>query len=211
MKIYGNKTFNAVKVVLTAEEIGLDYEYVVVDLTTGEHKKQDYLKINPQGKIPALEHDGKYLSESNTMCRYLANISGHKLYSADAYNAAKIDQMVDFIALHAGRWISMYFFQELVVRDLLGKEIDTSAIDEAAGFLSQQLPYLDGVLGEEEFLCGDEVTIADTIAVAFFMTKDYTSLSCDDYKNICRWYDQMSARPAFAATMEHFPGGYGFK
>ena len=43
LKIYGNKTFNAVKAVLTAEELGIDYEYVLVDFKAGEHKSKEYL------------------------------------------------------------------------------------------------------------------------------------------------------------------------
>jgi len=78
LKIYGNKTFNAVKAVLVAEELGLDYEYVVIDFASGEMKTPEYMKIHPLGKIPAMEHDGEPIFESNNMCRYLANISGKK-------------------------------------------------------------------------------------------------------------------------------------
>lgn len=211
MKIYGDKTFNAAKVVLTAEELGIDYEYVVIDLLKGQHKSENFRKINPLAKIPAIEHDGHFLYESNAICRYLANISAHKLYSADAYKAAKIDQMVDFMALHAGRWLTTYFYQELILRDVFSKEVDQATIDEAAKNLTRELPFLDNLLSENEFLCGDDITIADTIAFALFMVKEHTSLCCDDYKNICRWYDQLSARPSFGAAMKHLPGGYGLK
>lgn len=210
LKIYGNKTFNAVKAVHTAEELGLDYEYVIVNLQNGEHKSPEFLKIHPLGKIPALEHDGTPIFESNNMCRYMANISNKKLYSDDPLQAAKIDQTVDFIGYHVGKWITVYFFEEIVKPLFSDDGPDKAAVDEAAGFLKEQLPYMDGLLAESDFLCGSEISIADTIAFAMIMSHEYTSFEIADYANICRWYDMMKARPSFAAMMEHFPGGYNF-
>lgn len=210
LKIYGNKTFNAVKVILTAEELGLEYDYVVLDFAKGEHKSPDYMKIHPMGKIPAMEHNGKAIIESNNMCRYLANISDKKLYSDDPYKAAMIDQTVDFIAHHAGSWIASYFFQEIVKKVFLQKGVNPKAIKEAEENLAVQLPYLDGMLKENDFLCGNEITIADCVGFSMFMTMDYTTFDCSSYKNIMRWYKMMKARPSYKAMMKCFPGGYNF-
>lgn len=210
LKIYGNKTFNAVKVVMTAEEIGMEYDYKVVDFTSGEMKSAQYMKIHPLGKVPAMEHDGNAIFESNNMCRYLANVADGKLYSKDPLQASKIDQTVDLIAHHVGKWITTYFVQEIVKKAFHGTEPDADAIAEAAGFLAQQLPYLDGLLADNDFLCGDDISIADCVAFAMIMAHEYTSFDISDYSNICRWYDQIKARPSYAATMEHFPGGYSF-
>ncbi len=210
LKIYGNKTFNAVKAVLVAEELGLDYEYVVIDFGSGEMKTPEYMKIHPLGKIPAMEHNGHAIFESNNMCRYLANISDKKLYSDDPLQASKIDQTVDFIAHHVGKWITTYFFQEIAKKAFGRGEPDAAAIEEAAGFLEQQLPYLNGLLADNDFLCGSEISIADCIAFAMIMAHEYTSFEIKDHKNICRWYDQMKARPSHEAMMKHFPGGYSF-
>ncbi len=210
LKIYGAKTFNAVKAVLTAEECGADYEYVEMDFIKGDHKQPEYMKIHPLGKIPAMEHNGTPIFESNNMCRYIANISGKKLYSDDALEAARIDQMVDFIGYHVGRWITVYFFQEIVKKVFRGADPDQAAIEEAAGFLNEQLAYLDDVLAENEFLCGDSISIGDCVAFAMIMSSEYTTFSIDGYDNISRWYAQMKARPSHAAMMQHFPGGYSF-
>ncbi len=210
LKIYGAKTFNAVKAVLTTEECGMEYEYINMDFTKGDHKSPDYMKIHPLGKIPAMEDDGHPIFESNNMCRYIANKSGRKLYSADPLEAARIDQIVDFIGYHVGKWISVYFFQEIVMKKFRGADPDAAAIEEAAGFLKEQLPYLDGLLADHKFLCGRDITIADTVAFAMFMTHEYTTFDIVDYENIRRWYDMMKVRPSYAATMKHFPGGYNF-
>lgn len=208
LKIYGGKTYNAVKVVMTAEELGLDYEYVNLDFKKGEHKLPEFLKVHPLGKVPAMEHNGHPIFESNNMCRYLANISDKRLYSADPLEAAKIDQTVDFIGYHVGRWITVYFVQDIVMKAFYDKDPDPAAIKEAAGFLEAQLPYIERLLEENNFLCGDEITIADPIAFALMMANEYTSFEIKPYNNICAWYERMKARPSYAATMKHLPEGY---
>lgn len=210
LKIYGSKTFNAVKAVLTAEECGVEYEYIQMDFSKGDHKKPEYLKIHPLGKIPAMEHNGNPIFESNNMCRYITNISDKKLYSNEPLKAAKIDQMVDLIGYHVGKWITTYFFQEIVMKFFRSLDPDTAAIEEAKGFLDEQLPYLDGILGDNEFLCGAEITYADAVAMAMFMVHEYTTFDISGYANISRWYGMMKARPSYDAMMKHFPGGYDF-
>ncbi|MCC3859657.1 glutathione S-transferase family protein [Pseudemcibacter aquimaris] len=210
LTIYGNKTFNVVKVVMAAEEIGLDYEYKMIDFTTGEMKSPEYLKIHPFGKVPAIEHNGTAIVESNNICRYLANIGGKKLYSDDPLAAAKIDEMIDFIGYHAGHTITTYFYQEIVKKAFHKAEPNKDSIAKAKETLDGQLPFIDEKLGSTEFICGDNITIADCVAFGMVMVHEYTSLDISEYENICRWYDMMKQRPSYAAMMEHIPGGYDF-
>jgi glutathione S-transferase len=59
------------RVRLCLEEKGLAYESHVVDMANLEHHSPEYLKINPNGVIPTLIHDGLPLHESGTICEYL--------------------------------------------------------------------------------------------------------------------------------------------
>lgn len=201
LKIYGASTFNATKVLFTAEELGLKYEYVHFDFAKGEHKSAEHLARFPLGKVPAVEHNGNYLIESASICRYLSNISNKKLYSNDPVEAAKIDQMIDFVCHHAGRWLAVYFFQEVVMMKYYGKEADEKAIAEAAGFLEQQLPFLDKILSENQFLCGDSITLADTVALPYFSACLSTTVKFDAYPSIQRWLNAGIERPAFKKAM----------
>lgn len=200
--IYGYNTFNPIKVLLTAEELGLDYHYVNVELGKGENKTPEFLAKHPLGKVPVLDHDGQILLESGAICRYLATINGHRLYSADPLQAARIDAMVDTAVLHVGRWIAVYFWEEIICQTFFKREPNAAAIDEAAGFLKNQLPYLDQVLGQGSFLCGDEVTIADTIAYSHLQIQEKTSVDLSPYANIQRWYGEFSERPSVTAVKE---------
>lgn len=205
LKIYGASTFNATKVLFTAEELGLSYDYIHLDFAKGDHKSAAHLARHPLGKVPALEHDGRYLFESASLCRYLANISSKKLYSADPYEAAQIDQMIDLICHHAGRWLAVYFYQEIVMMKYYQKEADEKAIAEAKGFLDQQLPFLEATLAANEYLCGKQLTIADTVAFPYFQACQSTSVALDSYPAIQAWIAKLSHRPSFQKALAFMP------
>ncbi len=205
-KIFGYSSFNGVKVLIAAEEIGVDYEYVHVDLGKLENKKPEFLAMNPMGKIPVLQHNGLTLIESNSICRYLANTNDKKLYSGDPAQAAKIDQTIDVMTQHIGRHLSSFFWQEIICVKFFKKEPKQHVLDEARGFLEAQLPYIDGLLLDSPFLCGGDISIADTIAFSYFEITEDTSVDISGYEHIVRWYEQIKARPAVARAKANFPG-----
>ncbi len=195
-KIYGFPTFNPIKVLLTAEELGVDYEYIALDAAAGEHKKPAHLERHPLGKFPAMEHRGKFFIESASLCRYLANTNNKRMYSSDPAEAAIIDQTMDLVAHHVGRWLGVHYWQEVVLAKMLKKEIDPEAVAEAKGWLEKHLPTIEDLANKNTFLCGDVVTIADTYTLAYFQTCEHTSANFDNFPGIVRWYEMMNSRPA---------------
>ena len=55
------------------EEVGVDYDVVLLDLQKGAHKSAEFLRINPMGKIPALTHGDVVVTENPAICAYLAD------------------------------------------------------------------------------------------------------------------------------------------
>lgn len=70
---YNPASQHARRVRIAAIELGLDVDWQLVDFNAGAHQKLDYLAINPNGKVPTLEHDGFVLWESNAIMAYLAD------------------------------------------------------------------------------------------------------------------------------------------
>jgi len=206
IKIYGANTFNPIKVLLTAEELNLEYSFVNLNFAKQEHRTPEYLEMNPLGRVPLLEHDGKFIAESGAICRYLANINDKKLYSDDPFTAAKIDQIVDTFNVHIGRWIGTYFWQEVICKKYFNKDPDPVAMTEAKKNLNQLLPYLDKLLEGKTFLNGEDVSIADTIGFAFFQVKEITSLDVSEYPNITAWYDNFHLRPSVQKVKQLMAG-----
>jgi glutathione S-transferase len=204
MKIYGFPTFNVLKVLFTAEELGLEYEFVMLDAQQGQHKTPEHIRRHPLGKVPAIEHDGNYLFESAAICRYLAVIAESSLYAGTPLQRASVDQWVDMMGYHAGRWLSVYFWEEVAKPRFMGKPSDQDALKEAAGFLDKQLPAINRQLGENRFLAGDQLSIADTFACSYFTVTENTSASIGNYSNLSRWYEELTERPAFARAKAQF-------
>src|SRR5271168_1031972 len=76
IKFYFNGAPNPNKVALFLEESGLPYELVAVDTRKGEQFKPEFLKVNPNGKVPAIDDDGIKVFDSNAILLYLAEKTG---------------------------------------------------------------------------------------------------------------------------------------
>ena len=114
MKIYGFSTFNVTKVLFTAEELELDYDFQFINLMAGEHKTPEHLARHPLGKVPVLETDGQYLIESAAICRFLCEQNNNQLYGDTPLERASVNAWVDLMGYHIGRWMGVFFFEEVI-------------------------------------------------------------------------------------------------
>lgn len=94
MKVYGDKNSgNCLKVKYTADYLNIPYEWIAVDLMQGASRTPEYLRINPQGQVPAIQlEDGHCLAQSNAIIRYLAQ--GTVLLPEDPYQQARVDELL---------------------------------------------------------------------------------------------------------------------
>ena len=77
----------------TADYLGLDYEWVPLDILTGATRTDEFLKINPFGQVPtAVLPDGSILTQSNAIAVHLAESAGNKLFGANAFQRAEVFQ-----------------------------------------------------------------------------------------------------------------------
>src|SRR5262245_65143345 len=74
MKLYGFAPTRTIRALWMLRELDLDFEYVQVDLTKGEHRRPEFLAVNPAGKVPVLVDDDLVLSESVAIVLYLAEL-----------------------------------------------------------------------------------------------------------------------------------------
>lgn len=202
LKIYAVPTLNSIKPVLTAEWLELDYEYVLMDFSKGEHKTPEHLARHPLGKVPAIEHDGKALFESNAICIYLAAVSGSDLYPTDARAQGLVHQWIDMVSFHPGRWLAEHYFQHFIKPKFLGGEPDESELEQANTFLDQQLPIVEQHLAAQAWFCGENITVADLVAFCYFHTTEFSGYSLTSYPAITAWYGRIRGSDAFARTAE---------
>ncbi len=205
MKIFSFPTLNLTKVVLAAEEVGLDYELDLMEITSGAHKSPEHIERHPLGKVPAIELDGVFYFESNSIVRLLAEKYGQQLYANTPEARAVINQWIDFMGYHAGRWLTVYLFEECFKPTFLESEPNQSKLDEAGEYLTQQLPILEQQLAKYFFICRETISIADIIAFSFIHTTDLTSIDISGFPRILEWKQAMESRPSFINAMSKFP------
>jgi len=182
------------RVRLCLEEKGLQYESHAVDLSKQEQHSPEYLKINPNGVIPTLVHDGRALYESGTICEYLDEVFPEPpLRPADAWGRATMRNWVRYADERIGNLIVFNWRHGLqkvaekwtdaelaeVLKKIPSKERREAWMRvarkpyteeeraDARAKLVQMLDRMEEHLGQTEWLAGERYTIADIALVPF--------------------------------------------
>jgi|SaaInl4_135m_RNA_FD_contig_91_184211_length_2919_multi_3_in_0_out_0_2 glutathione S-transferase len=206
LKIFGFQTFNLGKVLLTAEELNLPYEFVTLNPMKGELATEDNLNRHPLGKMPSIDWDGYTLFESHAICRYLAEKS-NSLYGDTPEQRAKVNQWIDCVGFHVGRHLSAHYFETIVRPRYFDASPDEKVVQESCVFLEKQLPPIQAHLSKNPFFAGEQLSIADTVGFNYFHIHEISKFSLSDYPAICEWYHKIKDRPAFKRASRHFPDG----
>jgi glutathione S-transferase len=205
---YHPMSFPALGPVFGAEAMGIKYDKKVVDLMQGEQKTESYLAINPYGKVPALVDGDFKLSEGNAILRYLARRENSALYSGDAQAQAKIDQWMDFIVQHIRVNVGRVQFNR-VLAPMFGRESDQSSIDLGLEFLAQNLPQVEAQLSATNYLCGDDMTLADIVLLASLEPSEMAGLDLSPYPALQAWLTSAREETFYTNVHSHFGAELG--
>ncbi len=205
---YHPMSFPALAPIFGAEAMGIKYDKKVVDLMNGEQKSKDYLAINPYGKVPAMVDDEFNMSEGSAILRYLARRENSPLYAGDAKAQAKIDQWMDFIVQHIRVNVARVQFNR-VLAPMVGRESDQSSVDLGLEFLAQNLPQVEAQLSETNFLCGDDMTLADIVLLASMEPSDMAGLDLSPYPTLQAWLTSIREEPFYTNVHSHFGAELG--
>ncbi len=119
LKFYFNGAPNPNKVALFLEETGLPCELIPVDTRKGEQFKPEFLKVNPNGKVPAIDDDGVFVFDSNAILLYLAEKTGKFLPPNTPANRAQTLSWLMFIATGLGPYSGQaVHFKHFAPKDL---------------------------------------------------------------------------------------------
>ena len=194
MKIYGDtQSGNCYKVQLVCQLLNIDHQWIDVDILAGDTKSDDFLKKNPNGKIPLLELDsGETLSESNAIINYLA--FGSDLYPNDRLAQARVLQWQFFEQYSHEPFIAVARF----INKYLGlpeDKADEYAAKQTGGH--KALQGMEQQLAETPFLAGEKVTTADISLYAYTHVADEGGFELEAYPAIRAWLDRVAALPNF--------------
>ncbi len=173
-------------------------------------RRQDFLRLNPAGKVPVLRGENVILADSQAICEYLEEVKPEPMLLPDTPLERHEARRLIF-------WFDEKFHQEVTSRLVYERLVrrmerkgspDSNNLQLALKNLKSHLEYLHNLLDSRRWLAGDRMTLADFTAAAH--------LSCLDFMNdvdwsrsaaIKNWYAAIKSRPAFRPLLaDHLPG-----
>ena len=195
LKLFYSKGSCALASRIALEEAGADYELVKVDLAAGEQRSQEYLKINPKGRVPALVTDKGILTETPAIL----------IYVAEAFPAAKLamlDDPFEFARLQA---FNSYIASTVHVNHAHGRRGARWA-NEPSSFEDMKAKVPETMMAamrlieldffEGPWVMGEQYTVADAYLFTMEGWLKGDGVEIDDLPIIKDHCERMSARPA---------------
>ncbi len=194
VKLYGTKMSSAFRNHVLAKEIGLEYEEVPMDLAKDEQNSDEFLKLNPNGKVPCLV-DGEFvLWESMAINNYLAAKHKPELLGDSPEDKALIDQWSYWGILEVQTHLFKMFSQKFSVPE---DERDDTILQEAKDALPRLFKILDNHLSDRKYILGEAFTLADINMGTIVIVTQFVQYDISGYANISKWLKLLTDRPSF--------------
>ena len=195
IKIYGAPRSRTIRCLWMAEETGVPYENVKTDFARGGARTPEFLRINPNGHVPALEDGDLTLFESLAINLYLARRYGGALWPGDAADEGRVYQW--------SIW-AMTELEEPIVTALVNRvflpeaQRDARRADKAAERAKKPLGVLDSALEGRAWLVGSGFGAADLNVASVLLWAPMAGIDLAPTAGVAAWFARCTARPALA-------------
>ena len=185
-------------------EKSVEYDLVEVDMIGAAHQRPDWMQRHPFGKVPAFEHNGFAIYESNAIAHYIDDaFPGRRLAHPNISRRTRDQQIVEVINSYGYKRIVTdivlrYFFADKE------KGPDTAAIAAAAPAAEHALAAIqDLMLGSDPYLVGRDVSFSDLFLapiVSYFVGFQEGTRAMTKLPRLSNWWLAMQQRSSLAAT-----------
>jgi GSH-dependent disulfide-bond oxidoreductase len=193
--VYTANTPNGVKVPIALEELQVPYRVHRIDLGANEQKRPDFLRLNPNGRIPAVVDSDGYGGAPLSVFE-----SGAILW----YLAEKFPGLMPRDSVERVRALEYTFFQVGGVGPMFGQagwfmrhsEPMPLAITRYQAEAQRLTAVLETRLQQAPWLAGETYSVADIMNFGWLRVAHYAGVQLDDYPAVQDWVDRIAARPA---------------
>jgi GST-like protein len=198
IKLYGYDTINTLKVLMFLSETGLDYEFVPINIRTGEQHSAEFRTINPAGKVPVIWDGALHQTESNSILLSLAHKTGWGLMEDPSLQ----EQLIAWLFYQAST--QGPYFGQIEYWSRLAKAPNADALAQYKAIASRSIEYLNEQLNSKNYICGDTYSIADIALFPWLRIHKHLGLSIDHAENLSRWCDRILERAATQKSLTFF-------
>ncbi len=192
--IYGSPRSSAGRCIWTLEEAGVPYTIKEVDMRNKEHKSEEFLKINPMGKIPAMVDGDITLFESMAINYYIADNYKKELLGNNALEKGLAMQWSFWATSELQSPVIEVFVQKVFVPE---DKRDNNVIEKNLGKLPALLSVLDNALASKKYVAGDNFTIGDINTASVVTICSAIGVDLSSYSHIGNWISAINDREAF--------------
>ncbi|UOF00697.1 glutathione S-transferase family protein [Bdellovibrio reynosensis] len=194
IKIYGSARSSAGRCYWMLEELQLPYEVMPLNMKEREHKSEDYLKINPNGKIPAIVDGDVTVWESMAITSYLAKKYQSPLAPRTPVEDAHMMQWSFWALVDLQKPAVDWLIQEMFVPE---DKRNHQVIEDAKKIIPNYLKTLERGLEGKTYLVDERFTVADLNVASVVHLVNSLGMDLAPHKNIDRWMKACKDRPAF--------------
>ena len=199
IELYTANTPNGKKISIMLEEIGYEYNVNTLDLNKGDQFNPEFKKISPFSKIPVIkdQDNNEVIFESGAILIYLAEKSGKYFDDKNIITQWLMAQM-GYVGPILGQHHQFHHYNP-------GK----SDFGEQRYFKISNSIYknLDERLSDSKYLAGENYSIADIATFPWIARHDWHDIGLKNYKNLCRWYLEISERAAVIKGYDYLNKG----
>lgn len=195
-------------VVLFSKEENIELDLEIVNLLTGDQKKPDYVKINPNSLVPVLEEGDFVLTESSAILKYLADKVNSPAYPKDLKKRARVHEMMDWFNsnLYKNMGYEVVYPQIYPHHQRPNDEAQKGTIHWGGEKNKNWLKILDShfIGPKNNYLCGDEITLSDYFGIQIILIGNLVGYDYSDYPNISRWIKNMQMLQSWPEVHQAF-------
>lgn len=199
IKLYGSPRTSAGRCFLLLEELEVPYEAIPVDLAKGEQKGPEYLRLNPNAKVPVLVDGDCVLWESCAINYYLAEKYKPELIGLTSAEKAKGMQWNFWMMLELQTPLVEILIQKMFVPE--GKK-DFKVIEKNSEKIPKLLNILNESLEKSKFLTGNQINLADFNLATIINMSVTLGFNISEYSHLQKWFNAMKDTKGFQKLME---------
>jgi glutathione S-transferase len=200
LKIYGIPRSRAFRTLWTAKELGLDYENVPIGTNDGTSRTPEFLAVNPNGHIPAIDDDGFVLWESMAINLYLAKKHAPgSLYPVRFEDEARTWQWSFWGMTEIERPVLTAMFHRALLPE---DKRDAALADQSERDLGRPLMVLDQAVAASPYLLGEHFTVADLNVAGILAWARPARIDFSHVPKAADWLKRCAERPAARAARD---------